>query len=237
MTVLVQRSYQVALDRQGEFERLCAERRWPELEAQGVAMVGYGNWTFGGRLDEVCAHLAYADLAHLEAVHEGGSLTPDVPDELLPLIGAASARVIELSDDLGGIEVQRSEGYVPTAALPVAESGGFGRHSIISERSYLVAANAQAQFLQLSHDLLWPWLVQHGARMVGFGRDPFGPSEHLVTLFAFRSLFDWYRLSRPEPGLSPPDEMVEGWQQRSALIQRHSGRLLTVASDYGAGSS
>lgn len=229
MTVLIQRCYEVPLERQEEFERLCSERRWPDLQSEGVPMVGYGTWTFGGRLDEVTAHLAYADLVHLEAVHAGGALAADVPDYLRPLISSASARVIELSDGLGGVEVRRSESS-PSSAEPAAT---FGVNSIISERSYLVAAEAQAEFLRLSHDLLWPWLEQHGARMIGLGHDPFGPSEHLVTLFAFRSLAEWYRLSRPEPTLSPPEEMVGGWQQRSSLIQRHWGRLLTVATDYG----
>ena len=233
MTVLIQRGYQVALDRQDEFEQLCAQRLWPELQKQNVAMVGYGSWTFGGRLDDVCAHFAYADFAHIDAVDGGGPAAATVPDELRPLISSASARVIELSDDLGGIEVGRDDAGEPRAQPPAS----FGAGAILSERTYLVAADAQAQFLQLSHDLLWPWLEQHGARMVGFGHDPFGPSEHLVTLFAFRALGDWYRLSRPEPGLSPPEEMVQGWQQRSALIQRHSGRLLTVATDYGAARS
>lgn len=225
MTVLIQRGYEVPLDRQEKFERLCSERRWPDLQSQGVPMVGYGSWTFGGRLDEVTAHLAYADLAHLEAVHAGGALAADVPDYLRPLISSASARVIELSGELGGVEVRRSESSPPAAT--------FGVNSIISERTYLVATETQAEFLHLSHDLLWPCLEQHGARMIGFGHDPFGPSEPLVTLFAFRSLVDWHRLSRPEPTLSPPEEMVDGWQQRSSLIQRHWGRLLTVATDYG----
>ena len=142
MTVLIQRGYEVPLDRQEEFERLCSERRWPDLQSQGVPMVGYGSWTFGGRLDEVTAHLAYADLAHLEAVHAGGALAADVPDYLRPLISSASARVIELSGELGGVEVRRSESS-PPAAEPAAT---FGVNSIISERTYLVATEAQAEF-------------------------------------------------------------------------------------------
>ncbi len=237
MTIIVQRSYQVAPNRQQEFERLGAEQRWPALHERGAPMVAFGGWTFGGRLDELTAHFAYADFAHLEAVHPGGPLAGDVATEIGGdadraqdgLGSDVSARVIELNDGPGGVVVARERAAAPGLPAPTT----FGRGSIVSERSYAVAAADQAEFLRLSQELIWPWLERHGARMIGFGHDLFGPSEQLVTLFAFRSLADWYRLSRPEPELNPPPEMVEGWQQRSALIQRHWGRLLTVATDYG----
>lgn len=245
MTIIVQRSYDVAPPRQQEFERLGAEQHWPELHARGVPMLAFGGWTFGGRLDQLSAHFAYADFAHLEAVHpEGvldgaiGSAAAATPDGLL---SNASVRVIELSNGLGsagggtlGALDTLGDGSPPPEA-PAAPPT-FGRGSIVSERTYAVATASQAQFLQLSQQLLWPWLEQLGARMIGFGYDPFGASEQLITLFAFRSLAEWYRLSRPAPELNPPPEMVEAWQQRSALIQRHWGRLLTVATDYGQSS-
>ena len=233
MTIIVQRSYRVAPDRHEEFERLAAAQRWPALHERGVPMVAFGGWTFGGSLDELTAHFAYADFAHLEAVHPGGVLDGAIPGDShgdaassAPdgLAGNVSARVIELAGGPGGVAV-RGEAAAPPPT--------FGRGSVVSERSYAVAAASQAQFLRLSQELLWPWLEAHGARMISFGHDPFGTSEQLVTLFAFRSLADWYRLSRPAPELSPTPEMVEGWQQRSVLIRHHWGRLLTVATDYG----
>ena len=237
MTIIVQRSYRVAPGRHEEFERLGAEQRWPQLHKGGVPMIAFGGWTFGGRLDELTAHFAYVDFAHLEAMHPHGVLDGDITagsaGDTAPaqddLASNASARVIELSEHPRHGVAPHEGADAPDAALPPT----FGRGSIVSERTYAVPAASQAEFLRLSRELIWPWLERHGARMIGLGHDPFGPSEQLVTLFAFRSLAGWYRLSRPEAELSPPPEMVEGWQQRSALIQHHWGRLLTVATDYG----
>jgi len=55
----------------------------------------------------------------------------------------------------------------------------------------------------------------------------------VMTLFAFRSLAEWHRLSRPTAELQPPQPVVAAWQQRHQIVQRQWGRLLIVGTDFG----
>ena len=68
--------------------------------------------------------------------------------------------------------------------------------------------------------------------MIAFGHDPLGPSDDVITMYAFRSMAEWHRLSRPSLELAS-DDVARAWSERSALIERHQGRLLLVATDFG----
>ena len=68
--------------------------------------------------------------------------------------------------------------------------------------------------------------------MISYGHDPLAASDEVITLFAFRSLPEWHRLSRPSAERAGV-EAAQAWQQRAALIQRHRGRLLIGDTDFG----
>ena len=104
---------------------------------------------------------------------------------------------------------------------------------MISERTYRVPTEAQGEFHHASEEVIWPWLEQAGGRLIASGQDPFSTSDELVTLFAFRSLAEWHRLSRPAAALKPPEEVVGAWVSRPAVIDQHWGRLLTITTDFG----
>ncbi len=88
------------------------------------------------------------------------------------------------------------------------------------------------EFLRLSREYVWPWLTAQGARMIAYGHDPLAASDEVITLFAFRSLPEWQRLSRPSTEQAGA-EAAQAWQQRATLIGRHRGRLLIVDTDFG----
>src|SRR5690606_33195402 len=111
-----------------------------------------------------------------------------------------------------------------TEALPPPPT--FGRGSILSERTYVLHNRAEPEFARLSRDYIWPWLESQGGRLVAYAQDPLRPPDEVVTLFAFRSLQEWHRLSRPGQELNPPAEVAQAWSQRASLVGSHTGRLL-----------
>ncbi len=246
MSIVVQRRHLVAREHRARFEQLSAEGVWPALLQFGSRMLAYGSWPFGGPDDGVVTHTAYEGFEHWLATRSDfsgarGALLQEealqAPAQMLlhaaearaALTSGSEARVIEVDDEVCDLGVHYRRGEAPPAAPPLT----LGRGSVISERTYQLAYGGQGEFLRLSQTHVWPWLEQQGVRMVAYGHDPLGPSDEVVTLFAFRSLLDWHRLSRPTEERATA-EVERAWHRRSALIRRHRGRLLLVETDFGA---
>jgi hypothetical protein len=242
MAILVQREFTVAQENRARFEELSRNGVWPSMLRYGSLMVGYGFWAFGGSGDVVVTHSVYRDMEHWLGTRMGGDLEADprIREEAAefadaraarpPLVTSSRARMLELDDHLGDLDAQPRTADDPLAVAPK----NFGRGSVISELCYeLTDASHRREFERVSHEHIWPWLEAQGARLIGFGRDPLGPAQQVVTLFAFRGLEDWHRLSRPTPDLHPPPEATEAWNERHQLITSQRGRLLRVGTDWG----
>ena len=80
---------------------------------------------------------------------------------------------------------------------------------------------------------IWPWLAELGGRLLIYGRDPLGGANSVLTMFAFRSIEDWHRLSRPQADQQPPPEVVAAWEERHTLVNDQHGRILMVQTDFG----
>jgi len=242
MAILVQREFTVALADRPRFEELSRTGVWPSMLRYGSLMVGYGFWAFGGAGDVVITHSVYRDMDHWLGTRVGGALETDprireqasefadAKSARPPLIAHSRARMLELDDHVIDLDAKPRTADDPLAVAPK----NFGRGSVISELCYELTDSAhRQQFEQLSHEHIWPWLETQGARLIAFGRDPLGPAQQIVTLFAFSSLEEWYRLSRPTTELHPPQEATDAWNERHRLIASQSGRLLRVATDWG----
>lgn len=242
MTLLVQREFKVAPADRAEFERQSREGLWPAFLHFGALMVAYGAWGFGGSGEYVLTHTVYADFDHWLATRAGeGAYYHDEAvleetKELRPiyaqrgrLVATSRARLIDLDD-----AVSRPRPRARRAGEPLVEAPPtFGRGSVVSERTYALAPGTHAEFVRLSRERIWPWLEQQGARPIGLGHDPLAPTNEVITLFAFRSLPAWHRLSRPTPQATPPADVVAAWQEREQLVQRETGRVLLVGSSFG----
>ena len=246
MTILVQRQFRVAPADRAEFERQSREGLWPAFLEFGARMVAYGRWEFGGDSANVVTHTAYEDFAHWDATRttrpEGGPgafySDPFVAPLVEPLlaryqdrgglVAGSEARLIDVDDEASPLGAFYRRAGSEAAEPPLT----FGSGSLVSERAYLLRPGSLPEFRRLSMQV-WPWLEQRGGRLIAFGQDPLHTSDEVITLFAFRSLADWHRLSRPRADLDPPAEVVHAWNQRAALIQSNQGRLLTVLTDFG----
>lgn len=245
MTILVQREFRVARADRVEFERQSREGLWPAFLEFGARMVAYGRWEFGSDDGGVVTHTAYENLAHWEATRRDGPRGPGsfwadalIAPRLAPymdefnarprLITSSTSRLIEVDEDVSKLEAYHRS--PDAAAAPPPPSFGLG--SVVSERTYLLRPGAMPEFRRLSLEV-WPWLERMGGRLVAFGQDPLHTSDEVITYFAFRSLSDWHRFSRPSADLDPPPEVVSAWNQRAGLILSNQGRLLTVLTDFG----
>ncbi|MDA0352199.1 MAG: hypothetical protein O3A10_08315 [Chloroflexi bacterium] len=242
MAILVQREFTVALADRARFEDLSRNGVWPSMLRYGSLMVGYGFWAFGGPGDVVVTHSVYRDMDHWMGTRLGGFLEADpairaqaaefaeAKSARPPIIAHSRARMLELDDHVSTLDPKPRSADDPLAVAPQ----NFGRGSVVSELCYSLTDPAHRQrFEQLSHEHIWPWLETQGARLIAFGRDPLGPGNEVVTLFAFRSLDHWYRLSRPSPDQDPPPAAMDAWNERHRLIGGQRGRLLQVATDWG----
>lgn len=245
VTILVQRKFFIDAADRAEFERQSREGLWPAFLEMGAPMLAFGSWSLGGGPDDgVVTNTAYEDFAHWEATRRGegpGSLYSDpfirpLIEQYLPvfanrgaLVRTTESRVIDLNE-----EVSKTGAFFRrpgTEALPPPLT--LGRGSILSQRTYQLHDRAEPEFLRLSRDYVWPWLESVGGRLVAYGQDPLRPANEVTTMFAFRSLQDWHRLSRPTIDLAPPPEVAQAWSLRANLIQTHTGRLLTIDTDFG----
>ena len=242
MAILVQREFTVALSDRTRFEELSRTGVWPSMLRYGSLMVGYGFWAFGGPGDVVVTHSVYRDMDHWLGTRRGGDLEndPAIREQAAefaeskaarpPLIAHSRARMLDLDDHVSSLDPKPRTADEPLAIAP----NTFGAGSVISELCYeLTDASHRQEFERLSHEHIWSWLETQGAELIAFVRDPLGPANDVVTLFAFRSLEDWYRLSRPTTELHPPPEATEAWNERHRLIASQHGRLLRVATDWG----
>lgn len=246
MSIIVQRKHVIAAADRAEYERMSSEGVWPTFLEFGSRMLAYGTWIFGGGLvDGVITNQAYVDMEHWTATRAQFAGAPGAfyEDEAImaategsraisadrnQLMRSTEARIIEVHDEITDLGVHyRHPGSSPADPPPT-----FGRGSVVSERTYQLTPGAEHEFMQISKDHIWPWLEQQGGRMIASGHDPLAQSDEVITLFAFRTLSDWERLSRPsnEPA---PAEVVQAWQDRARLITRHRGRLLLVGTDFG----
>jgi hypothetical protein len=246
VTILVQREFRVAPAHRAEFERQSREGVWPAFLEFGARMLAYGRWEFGTHDGAVVTHTAFEDLAHWQATRPetptGRGALYDDPF-VAPLVAPFSARYAARGDLVTGVESRLIDVDTDVSDLGVGyrrpgteaerrgERGGLG--SVVSERTYLLRPGSVPEFRRLSMQV-WPWLEQQGGRLVAFGQDPLHTSDEVLTLFAFRSLADWHRLSRPRADLDPPADVVQAWNQRAGLILSNQGRLLTVLTDFGA---
>jgi hypothetical protein len=246
MAILVQREFTVAQADRARFEELSRTGVWPSMLRYGSLMVGYGFWAFGGPGDVVVTHSVYRDMDHWMGTRIGGALEADprIREQASefaeakaarpPIIAHSRARMLELDDHVSELDPKPRTADDPLAVAPT----NFGRGSVISELCYSLSDEAhRREFERLSHERIWPWLETQGARLIGFGRDPLGPANEVVTLFAFRSLHHWHRLSRPTDDLHPPADAMEAWSERHRLITGQRGRLLQVATDWGTPAS
>jgi hypothetical protein len=247
MTILVQRKFHVAPQDRAEFERQRREGLWPAFLQFGAKMVAFGRWEFAEPNDGVVTHTVYEDFAHWNATRkewlgEPGAfyrdefvaplIAPYLPiyDQRNRMISSSIARLIDVNEEVSRTGVfYRRPG---TEAAPPPPT--YGRGSVVSERTYSLETGAESEFLRLSRTHIWPWLESVGGRLIAYGQDPLHPPDEVTTLFAFRSLEQWHRLSRPGAELEPPRDVVQAWGQRSALIGSHRGRLLTVLTDFGS---
>jgi hypothetical protein len=144
-------------------------------------------------------------------------------------VRATESRVLDVNEEVSktGAFLRRAG----TEALPPPPT--LGRGSILSERTYVLRDGTEPEFARLSRDYIWPWLETQGGRLVAYGQDPLQPPNEVMTLFAFRSLQEWHRLSRPSVGLNPPSEVAQAWSQRANLVETHRGRLLSIGTDFG----
>ncbi len=245
MTILVQREFRVARADRAEFERQSREGLWPTFLEFGAKMVAYGRWEFGADDGGVLTHTAYQDLHHWEATRRDGPRGPGalysdslIASRIAPLVEqysgrgnlvtGSTARLIEVDEAVSKLGAFHRNPDAAAASPPPT----FGLGSVVSERTYLLRPGAMPEFRRLSLEV-WPWLEQMGGRLVAFGQDPLHTSDEVVTFFAFRSLSDWHRFSRPSADLDPPTEVVSAWNQRAGLIVSNQGRLLTVLTDFG----
>lgn len=246
MSIIVQRKHVIPAADYSEYERMSSQGVWETFLHFGSRQLAYGTWQFGdGRVDGVITHQAYENMAHWHATRAMFMGTPGAfyEDEAImaetvesreisanrnQLMRGTEARIIDVDDTVVDLQVHYRHPGTPVAEAPPT----FGRGSVVSERTYQLAEGARARFVELSRTQIWPWLDAQGARMVAFGHDPLGPSDEVITLFAFRTLPDWERLSRPKDEPAPA-EVMQAWQERDALIRRHRGRLLVIATDFG----
>lgn len=247
MSIIVQRKHVVPAADRGEYERMSSQGVWETFLRFGSRMLAYGTWQFGGgAVDGVVTHQAYEDMTHWLATRAMFMGTPGAfyEDEAIMaetvesreisatrnrLMMGTEARIIQVDDAVIDLQVHYRHPGTPAAEPPST----FGRGSVVSERTYQLTEGSRARFIELSRAQIWPWLNERGARMVAFGHDPLGRSDEVITLFAFRSLPDWERLSQPT-GQPASADVTQAWQERDGLIRRHHGRLLVVATDFGA---
>ena len=240
MGILVQREFVVDRDDRREFERQSRLGVWEGQRYFGAQMVAYGTWAFGGPSDCVITNSAYTSFEHWTATRPWGefSTNPERRAEYAHLaairegrprlIEHSRARIIDYLDDVSEPTPRwREIGEPPHDAPPT-----YGRQSVVSELNYRLTEGAGARFLELSRDLIWPWLSEQGGRLLLYGSDPLTSSNEVITQFAFRSIDDWHRLSRPQ-SLEPPAEVVAAWEARRQLIEDQHGRLLMVQTDFG----
>jgi hypothetical protein len=242
MSILVQREFKVPRADRAEFERQSREGLWPAFLHFGALMVAYGTWGFGGSGEYVLTHTVYADFDHWLATRAGRGAFYDDPamleetKELRPifaqrgrLVESSQARVIDLDDAVSQPQPRYRKPGEPLVEAPPT----FGAGSVVSERTYALAPGSEADFLRISRDHIWPWLAQQGGRLIGFGRDPLATPNEVLTLFAFPSLPAWHRLSRPGADVQPPADVLAAWAERERLVERQSGRLLIVGTEFG----
>ena len=242
MSILIQREFTVLPDDRARFEELSRTGTWLTMLRYGSLMVGFGFWAFGGPGDVLVTHSLYGDMEHWLGTRAGGDLEADpqiraqaaefeaARQSRQSLIQHSRARMLDLDKHVTPIQPAPRTPDDPLAEAPPS----YGRGSVISELCYqLVDAGARTEFEQLSHEHIWPWLETQGGRLIAFGRDPLGPSDEIVTLFAFPGLEQWHRLARPAAEEHPPTETVEAWNHRHRLVANQRGRLLRVGTDWG----
>jgi hypothetical protein len=235
MSILVQREFTVLPNDRARFEELSRTGTW-------TTMVGFGSWAFGGTSDVLVTHSVYRDMRHWVATRVGGDLetNPQIRAQAAKfeaakttrqsLIQHSRARMFDLDEHLMAIHPAPRTPDDPLVDAPPT----FGSGSVISELCYqLVDASARTAFEQISHEYIWPWLETQSGRLIALSRDPLGPPDEIVTLFAFRGLDDWHRLARPAAEEHPPTEIVEVWNHRHRLVPSQRGRLLHVGTDWG----
>ncbi len=242
--ILIQREFRVPADRRAEFEQRGREGLWPALLQFGAQMVAYGSWGFGGPADRLVTHTVYQDFGHWEATRPGGSSYRDEalraeaqpfldayhasPEADAGLVEGTEVSPFELVDRVSRPQVFHRRAGQAAVALPPT----FGVGSVISERTLALDEGTREEFIRVSADTVWPWLESQGGRAIGMGHNLMDASNEITTWFAFRSMSEWHRLSRPATAHAP-QHVVDAFTGRARLVRHQRGRILVVATDFG----
>jgi hypothetical protein len=239
MGILVQREFVVAVDDRDEFERQSREGVWVNMRHNGAQMIAYGTWAFGAPGDVVVTHSVYQDFDHWTATRPWGTFATETArvEETesiraiyagrLRLVQHSCASLINYDSNLSEPTPSYREVGEPLAALPPT----FGLRSIVSQTTYQLKPNGEAQFQTLSREAIWPWYTSEGARLMIFGHDPLESSHEVITLMAFRDMSDWHRLVRPQGVAS--EQVTLAWHDREQVILRQKTKLLMVGTRFG----
>ena len=241
MGILVQREFVVGRDDRREFERASSLGVWPGQLYHGSLMIAFGTWAFGGPSDCVVTNSVYASFDHWTATRGWGEFNTnperaaetkqlqDIRAGRPRLIEHSRARIIDYNDEVSEPQPRWRELGEPT----LEPAATFGRQSVVSELTYDLEDGAQARFLELSREQIWPWLETQDGRLLIYGRDPLGSANSVITLFAFRSIEAWHHVSRPNADQQPPAAVVAAWEERHQLVRDQRGRILMVQTDFG----
>lgn len=239
--ILIQREFTVPAARREEFERRSREGVWPAFMHFGVPMVAFGSWAFGGPSDALVTHTIYEDLSHWGATRPETGLyhhDPALAAEIQPYADAlAQFANSELSAFARPFELIDAALRTPAARRIAGERlpdppPTFGRGSVISERTLSLHDGAREEFVRLSTEQVWPWLEASGGRGIAMGSDLMGNSSEITTWFAFPTIGEWHRFTRPTTAGAPP-AVVNAYRERQKLVRHQRGRLLLIGTDWG----
>ncbi len=240
MGILVQRQFSVAPDDRREFERQSRLGVWENMRHNGAQMIAYGSWAFGGQGDVVVTHSVYENFDHWTATRPWGEFAsePARVEETrhiraicagrARLVRESSARIIDYEDALSEPTPRYRNVGEPLAALPPT----FGPQSIVEQSQYCVARSDQEAFSAVLRDVVWPWLIAEGSRVMIYGCDPLKGGTNIMIYTAYRDISHWHRLRGRRAVV--PDDVSRVRDELSSAVSLQSRRLLMVITEFGS---
>ena len=239
MGIVVQRQFNVAGDDRREFERQSRLGVWENMRHNGAQMIAYGHWAFGGRGDVVVTHSAYENFDHWTATRQWGEFAtePERVEETrhiraihagrARLVRESCARIIDYDDALSEPTSHYRNVGEPLAALPPT----FGPQSIVEESEYCVAHGSEEAFSGVMRDVISPWIVAEGSRVMIYGYDPLKGGDNVMIYTAYRDISHWHRLR--DRHAKVPDDVVRARNELSSAVSLTKRRLLMVITEFG----